>query len=165
MALTGRDPKSNKHGRTLTADWTDIPDQPYTGPSPDLPKLSRRRRWRDEVTAWWEELRVMPHCVMWNATDWRFALETASMKQQFWADLDEGEMKTTMATEIRRREDQIGTTGEARRKLRIRYVDPASVPGAYDEEPEGDPVVEDVPVAGRSAGVTSLASRRSRLAG
>jgi hypothetical protein len=165
MALTGRDPKTNKHGRTPTADWTDVPDRPYDGPSPDLPRLSGRRKWREQVVSWWDEVRVMPHCVLWTATDWRFALETAYMKQQFWVELDDGDMKTTTATEIRRREDQMGTTGEARRKLRIRYVDPTLPTGAGREADYDQPVVEDIAVAGGASTVTSLDSRRARLVG
>jgi hypothetical protein len=163
MALSGRDPKPNKHGRTPTADWTDVPDRPYNGPSPDLPRLSNRRKWREQVVEWWDEIRAMPHCGEWAATDWRFAIETAHMKQQFWIDMDNGDMRTTMATEIRRREDQMGTTGEARRKLRIRYVDPDSMASYQDDDYE--PVVEDIEQAGGQSTVTSLESRRARLTG
>lgn len=161
MAHRGPAASPRKLGHSPTSDWADVPNVPYEGPSPDLPKLTRRRRWRDEVADWWEEVRRMPHCAMWTATDWRFAIETAFMKQQFWLELDEGEMKTTTATEIRRREDQMGTTGEARRKLRVRYIE------VLDEQ-------ERVPapmVAPTSAGsvengvVTSLTERRRRLAG
>lgn len=161
MALSGARPRNTKLGRTPSADWTDVPDLPYDGLSPDLPKLSRRRRWRDEVVEWWEEVRRMPHCRLWTPTDWRFALEIAHMKQQFWTDLDEGEMKTTTATEIRRREDQIGTTSEARRKLRVRYVHPDMVVGDDDLD-DGEDV--DQPAAGElPAAVASLTERRKRL--
>lgn len=161
MAISGRDPKTVKHGRNpLTSDWNDVADRPYDGPSPDLPKLPRRQKWREPAVEWWNEVRVMPHCVMWAATDWRFALETAQMKQQFWLELEDGELKTTLATEIRRREDQMGTTGEARRKLRIRYVDPELL-----ADPDEDDVA--APAAGETqvgdGTVTDLTARRRRL--
>ena len=47
-------------------------------------------------------------------------LDTLQLKQAFY----EGETSVAAQVEMRRREDQIGTTVEARRKLRIRYVDP-----------------------------------------
>src|SRR5262245_25440653 len=126
MAATGPDPKVIKHGRTPNAgDWTDVPDVPYAGPWPiDLPAKVGRKNWHSQVREWWAELKVMPHCALWRDTDWRFALELAFIKQQFWEDLGEGKLQSTMVTEMRRREDQLGFTGEARRKLRIRYVKP-----------------------------------------
>lgn len=161
MAIAGRTPKAVKHGRTpLSTEWKDIPDLPYDGPTPDLPALPRRQKWREPVVDWWDEIRVMPHCRLWGATDWRFAIETARMKQQFWLELEDGEMKTTLATEIRRREDQMGTTVEARRKLRIRYVDPEP-----DEVAEDDTDVSDGPGSTvDGATVTDMTSRRRRIA-
>lgn len=159
MALRGPVAKTVKHGRTPTADWTDVPDVPFGGPSPDLPRLAGRRKWNTLVSQWWDQVRQMPHCVLWGPTDWQFAIETALMKEQFWAEYADGKMQSTTATEIRRREDQMGTTGEARRKLRIRYV-PA---GQLDED-----LVDAEPgeaVEGDGATVTELSSRRRRLTG
>jgi hypothetical protein len=104
----------------------------------------------------------MPHCVSWTATDWQFAVETALLKHYFWTDAAGGEVKTTAATEIRRREDNMGTTEESRRKLRIRYVD---VPDEEFEDAEDDaapPEVVHQRQAGGARPVTSLASRRAR---
>lgn len=163
MALRGPAAKANKLGRTPNADWTDVPDVPFSGPSPDLPKLANRRKWTDLVVQWWEQVRVMPHCTLWTATDWQFAIETALMKDQFWREYADGEMKSTAATEIRRREGVLGTTAEARRQLRIRYTPTGE---ASEEEPELEPVVQEEEQAesGRGvASVTPLADRRSRL--
>jgi hypothetical protein len=109
-------------------------------------------------------VRVMPHCVSWTPTDWQYAVETALLKHYFWVDAAAGEVKTTAATEIRRREDNIGTTEEARRKLRIRYVE---VPDdeLEDDEDTGAAVQPEVVHQRRAGGarpVTSLASRRAR---
>ena len=163
MALRGPAAKAVKHGRTATADWTDVPDTPFPGPSPDLPRLPGRRRWHDMVVQWWEQVRSMPHCVLWQPTDWQFAVETAFMKQQFWVDYSAGEMKGTTATEIRRREDQLGTTGEARRKLRIRYVFPGDDAPAVDLVDAEVVVVEQEVAGSGGASVTPLADRRRRL--
>ncbi len=156
MALTGPPAKPQKLGHSATADWTDVPDTPYDGPWPvELPKQCGRKKWHDMVLAWWEEVRRMPHCSTWADTDWRFALETAYMKQQLWSDYNDGQMKSTAWTELRRREDQMGYTVEARRKLRIRYVDPES----QKRRQAG------LPVNPADGNVVALEDRRSRLTG
>jgi hypothetical protein len=160
MAHTGPEAKPQKLGHSPTADWIDVPDVPYDHQGRhELPKTATgRRRWHPQVTEWWNEVRSMPHCALWTDTDWRFALETCYMKQQMWLDMDAGEMKSTLATEIRRREDQIGTTAEARRKLRIRYVDPEQA-AKRQQQPMG------APPAGQPGGtnVVPIADRRARL--
>ncbi len=165
MAHRGPAAKSVKHGRTPNADWTDVVDTPYAGPSPDLPKLPRRARWHEMVEHWWAQVREMPHCCLWRPVDWTFALETAHMKNSYWKMTEDPEARglTTMAVEIRRREDQMGTTQEALRKLRIRYV---IDPSAVDEDDEAEPEIRvtDVAEAGSSGGtVTSRSSRRADL--
>ncbi len=164
MAHRGPASKTIKHGRTPSADWTDVPDTPYEGTSPDLPKLPNRQKWKDLVTSWWEMVRVMPHCALWTPPDWHFAVETALMKQELWAEVAAGDgLRSTLATEVRRREDQMGTTAEARRKLRIRYVPLEEV---EEVEPTDDgpvQVVEQSRAATGGATVTPLADRRRRL--
>ncbi len=163
MAVRGPAGKSVKHGHTPSAEWTEVANVPYQGPSPDLPKLSGRKKWSELVAQWWEQVRVMPHCVNWGAGDWQFGLETALMKDAFWKEYSEGEMKSTMATEIRRREAMMGTTVEARRQLRIRYV--TAVDG--DQPGELEPPVQVTELEGESssavATVTPLHERRARL--
>lgn len=164
MTHRGPAPQRVKLGHTANADWTDVPDVPYEGPSLDLPKSpGNRRKWFDPVVAWWQQVRRMPHCGLWSPTDWLFALETAYMKQQYWNDYANGELHSTLATEIRRREDQMGCTREALRKLRIRYV-PAEAPGGVVPPPRPEPVQQNDESNGDGV-VRSLADRRRRLAG
>jgi hypothetical protein len=159
MAFTGVPPKAYKHGKNPNADWTDVADVPYEGPSPSLPPKCGRRKWHEPVSVWWDQVRRMPHCVLWGPTDWTYAIETCYMKQQLWIDYSQDELKSTLATEIRRREDQMGTTVEARRKLRIRYVDPSELAGE-----DGEVISGGVELPGSTpASVTSLSSRRARL--
>jgi hypothetical protein len=159
MAPRGPLAKANKHGRTPSmVDWIDVPDAPYTGQSPDLPVLPRRKKWHPMVEQWWAQVRAMPHCALWRPVDWTYAVETALLKQGFWNAYDAGEEKTTAAVEIRRREDQMGTTQEARRRLRIRYVDPDLI-STEDLDAPFDPA------AGAPDNVTSIANRRARLTG
>lgn len=167
MAHRGPSPLARKLGRTANADWTDVPNRPYEGVSPDLPRLPNRRRYHELVVQWWEMVRHMPHCRTWAPTDWQYAVETALLKHFFWTDAlsTDGDVKITAAQEIRRREDNMGTTEEARRKLRIRYVEVD--PDEDEDDSDGDPaaaqpVVEHRRVAGGARPVTSLASRRDR---
>lgn len=168
MAHTGPAAKASKHGRTPTADWQEVPDVPYEGPWPDLPKLKHNARWNDLALAWWKQVRVMPHCSLWEDTDWTYAVHTALMMHYWFRDMAEGEATTSQATEIRRREGILGTTLEARRQLRIRYVEPerAGVQTAVGQGAERDDepaqVIEQDGVAG-PAKVTTLESRRGRL--
>lgn len=160
MAHRGAAPKTFKHGRTPNADWTEVADVPYTGPSPDLPKLPNRKKWNDLVAQWYEQVRTMPHCVLWRPTDWMFALETAMQKHDYYADEDR---KTTAATEIRRREAQLGTTAEARRQLRIRYIQIGDTDEELDEDDAPVEVIEQHEAATGGATVTPLRDRRARL--
>lgn len=160
MATPGPQGKANKHGRTPSmVDWIDVPDVPYEGASPNLPTLPRRKKWHPMVEQWWNQVRAMPHCLLWRPTDWTYAVETALMKQGYWDAYDKNEAVTTAAVDIRRREDQMGTTQEARRRLRIRYIDPDLMADEDDDEEEL------APAAGAPDNVTSLADRRARLTG
>lgn len=60
----------------------------------------------------------MPHCIIWDSSDWQFAMDTAYVAAAF----HRGNIKA--ATELRQREKIMGTTVDSRRDLRIRYVDP-----------------------------------------
>lgn len=164
MALRGPASKTVKHGRTPNADWTEVPDAPYTGPSPDLPKLPRRKKWHPMVEQWWAQIREMPHCALWRAVDWTFALETAYQKQAYWELAEDGEATTTAAVEIRRREAQMGTTIEALRQLRIRYVPVGEDVAVEAEDDDLEVQVTEIAEAGGGPGtVTPIASRRARL--
>lgn len=165
MAHRGPAQSARRLGHSPNADWIDVPNRPFEGTSPDLPKLPGRAKYHVLVTTWWEMVRTMPHCVRWTPTDWQYAVETALLKHFFWTDATNGEVKTTAATEIRRREDNMGTTEEARRKLRIRYVDVDDDEYEDAEPVEAEEVRPEVIVQRRAGGarpVTSLASRRAR---
>lgn len=165
MARPGVPRKENKHGRTPNTGgaWFEVPDEPYDGPSPDLPTLPRRKKWHPMVESWWAIVRVMPHAVMWTPSDWQFALELAFLKNAYWQDFDDGAATAAQATEVRRREGELGTTAEARRKLLIRYIDPE--PDFQMPEPDLAIVVteESETSSGASATVTPIADRRARL--
>lgn len=98
----------------------------------------------ERTREWWRVISSMPHCVLWSDSDWIFALDTAMVH----ASSVYGSV--TAASELRQRERILGTTVDARRDLRIRYVD--------DENQELAASTNGV------AGVTQIKDRRSRLA-
>lgn len=75
-------------------------------------------RWPAETRRWWLAVSRMPHCVIWTDADWQFAIDTACVAAAFHA----GDAR--VAGELRQREKVLGTTTDARRDLRIRYVTP-----------------------------------------
>ncbi len=122
MPISGRKPKPDgqKRNRHQPAfDWTVVPDVPFRG-GPRLPaRQPGGAAWPPRTRAWWAALSRMPHCVLWTPADWSYALDTAFVHAAFSV----GDMKT--AGELRNREKVLGTTIDARRDLRIRYVGPA----------------------------------------
>lgn len=128
MGMAGRKPADRptvtRHKPTV--DWTDVLNVPYEGQTPELP-LSRTILKEGEPVEipienrtryWWNALIKMPHCILWQDSDWAFALDTAMVH----AAASHGQV-TAMA-ELRMREKIMGTTVDSRRDLRIRYVDP-----------------------------------------
>lgn len=128
MAVSGAKPSNRPvvHRVKPTHDWQEFPNVAYTGPRPELPTsrtvlkdgepveypLEKRTR------QWWDAVSKMPHCVVWQDSDWAFAVETAMVH----AVAAHGNI-SAMA-ELRMREKVLGTTLDARRDLRIRYVEP-----------------------------------------
>jgi hypothetical protein len=154
MAHAGPLPKPNKLGATPNALWVDVPDVPFdAGRQRELPALAKRAKWDPWVLRWWDVVRTMPHCALWTESDWLFAEVTARQWHVYLKQVEQGVEKTTAATELRRREDQMGTTLEARRKNRIRYIDPP------DQEP-GDGGAKPGAPGGT---VTSITARKKRL--
>jgi hypothetical protein len=143
MALPGPAQKDNKIGRTPNAEWTEIEDTPnLDGLSRELPA----RDWHALTVGWWADVRVMPHTRLWQESDWRFALDTALIKDLFYL----GQTRSGEMVEMRRREDLMGLSREARRKLRIRYVEPRIETAAIEER-------------GDDTAVVNIADRRRRL--
>lgn len=150
MGMAGRKPSERPvvHRVKPTVDWTDVINEPYSGDVPELP-LTRtivdkngepiEIPVENRTRFWWNALTKMPHCVLWQDSDWAFALDTAMVH----AAASHGQM-TAMA-ELRMREKVLGTTVDSRRDLRIRYV-----------EPEHETVALEV--------VTNIDDRRNRLA-
>lgn len=164
MAVTGRKPKDGPKRNRVAAvhDWITVVDQPYDGERPKLPR-ARRVEWTDRelgrqsemqplqsLTAkWWDRIASMPHCVLWSDADWQYAVTTALVADAVFA----GDVR--LAGELRQRERVLGTTLDARRDLRIRYV-------PLEDEPAGDEPAE-AGTATAPQNVTRLSERRARL--
>lgn len=141
MAVAGRKPKPEGQKRNRhkpTHEWVEVEDRPHKG-GPKLPAaMPDGRKWPEPTKRWWAVVSAMPHCSLWKDSDWQFAQDTALIAAAFHGgDLRHG-------NELRQREKILGTTGDARRDLRIRYVDK-------------------VEEASEAAGVTSLADYRESI--
>lgn len=136
MPVKGRKPKDNpRHRNPATHEWIEVREVPFEG-APTLPARRRAGKgWPVATRRWWAAVSSMPHCVLWSTSDWSFALDTALVAAEFHS----GE-RTTAATELRQREKVLGTTADARRDLRIRYVPVALEEPAPAEVEEGAPV-------------------------
>ena len=129
MALPGRKPSDRPivHRNKPAVDWTDVTAEPYTGPSPDLPEVRQtvdknglvsEIPYSNATRKWWSSVSSMPHCVLWHDSDWAYALDTAVVHDQA------SYGSVSAMAELRLREKSLGTTFDARRDLRIRYVEP-----------------------------------------
>ena len=139
MAIRGAKPKpagQARHRNPVVHEWIEVPNAPFEG-GPELPeRRCNGRPWSERTRQSWEAWRSMPHCKLWGPSDWAFAL-TAIELAGF---VHDGEARC--ATELRAWQKVMGTTMDARRDQRIRYVDPV---------PEG---------GGTAVGVTNIADYR-----
>ena len=115
-----------------THDWTEVVAVPFTA-APKLPPRPDGRPWPTWSRRWWADVSTMPHAVLWHPSDWRFAMDTALL-------VAAGHEGGRVASEVRQRERVMGTTVDARRGLRIRYVDPGV---QVAPEPPGVTVLDD----------------------
>ena len=128
MAVAGRKLKPEEERRNRTApthEWTEVENVPYAGPVPPLPQrwgieplegVRIRLKYPARTLQWWAVISRMPHCVLWTRADWQYALDVVETHARF--------VEGANGTELRIREKQLGVTMDARRDLRIRYVEP-----------------------------------------
>ena len=152
MARPGNaaDPRSaNRHP---TAEWLEVPDVPFDWAAAGR-ALPGHREWHPDVVTWFGVVAAMPHAATWRDSDWLSVYDLAAIKQTFY----QGAASAGLVTEMRKREDDIGVTSEARTKLRVRYVTPDThTPAATEQPPASDP-------AAGAGSVTPIASARDRL--
>lgn len=129
MALVGRAPKPpdqvrHRVGSSTALVWKDVERVPYLGESPDLPERQSKRPYPASTLRWWTIVRRMPHCILWQESDWDFALTVAEMHATVFERDLVGTGAATLLGHFRTAEKHLGTTLSSRLSLRIRYVDP-----------------------------------------
>jgi hypothetical protein len=134
MPVAGVKPKADRsqirHRNQPAQEWTEVADVPFEG-APALRARSagglsvmavgaaNSEDWPQATVDWWADISRMPHCKLWTAAEWRFAMDTAEIHartMEAWRGYTGGE--------VRAREKLMGTLADYRRDLRIRYVKP-----------------------------------------
>lgn len=134
MPLPGAKPKTDRsqvrHRNEPAHEWTEVENVPFAG----APKLRDRATggisvmavgaenssdWPEATLEWWRDVSTMPHAKLWDAGEWRFAMDSAEIHARTM----EGWRGYTGPT-LLAREKVLGMTADFRRDLRIRYVEP-----------------------------------------
>lgn len=149
MSLAGAKPKADRsqvRHRNPVADWTEVPDVPFEG-APELRDratggisvievgAANSSDWPEATRGWWRVISRMPHAKLWTSGDWVFAMDTAEIHartMEAW--------RGYTGAELRQREKLLGVYADARRDLRIKYIDP---PKADGELPAGVANIDD----------------------
>lgn len=129
--VRGRPPKPDEQKVTrvpLQHQWTDVLDVPFEPPRDQ--RACPVRPAPAETQRWWKAISTMPHCYLWGAGEWELARMTARLHAKAWESGQGGR-------EVERRERLLGTTEDARKALRIRYVQAGTEPQPVFEEAEG----------------------------
>jgi hypothetical protein len=128
MAQPGPKPKPEDQRRNQNrpaVDWIQVVDVPYAGPVPGLGGRVPVRTMR-----WWAVVSKLPHAINWTDGDWEFAVASAWVHAAFV----KNQGSPSYASELRQREKLLGLTSDARRDLRIKYVE-ASAAADDAEQP------------------------------
>lgn len=121
MAAPGPTPKDD----STRTEWIDVEEKPYAGKVPiSMPRARSmflageiiERDYLAETARWFKTVCSVPHATLWGPGDWALVESTLPVVDNAFLGV------TSAAAELRRREDLLGLTIEARRKLRIRYV-------------------------------------------
>jgi hypothetical protein len=138
VAIPGAKPKEDRsqiRHRVPPAqgtEWQNVENVPFDGPAlGDRPAALREvpdgvdvTTWPQATLDWWEDVRTMPHAILWTRADWAVARSAAEAHARFV----EGWRGCASGAELRAREKQLGMYADARRDLRIRYVEPKIKP-------------------------------------
>jgi len=133
MPVSGAKPKADRsqvrHRVPAAHDWSEIENAPFAG-APPLRDRETQVSWADagvvpaggwpeSTLMWWKAISTMPHAATWAESDWVFAMDTAEIHartMEAWRGYTGAQLTT--------REKVLGVTADARRDLRIRYVEP-----------------------------------------
>lgn len=92
-------------------------------PLPPLPTIRGvKQTWCKATQRWWMKYRKSPQAKLMNETDWEVLYAAAMIHNIIWSDRNKEisyPALNLLMSELRRREDAVGGTWEARAKLRI----------------------------------------------
>ena|SRR5690349_25039700 len=125
-----------------TLEWREYDDVPNDSAPPlpprsmvssggDVPSEGGLGYWPDATQRWYRAISRLPHTRAWNDAEWQFCFDVAEIHARFV----EG-WKGHNGSELRLREAMLGNTWDARRGLRIRYVEPK--PAGEDDDVPAD---------------------------
>jgi hypothetical protein len=136
MPVAGAKPKADRsqvrHRVEPVHEWTEVENVPYAGAPPLRDRatggvsvmavgVANSEDWPQATLDWWADVSTMPHAKLWDAAEWRFAMDSAEIHARTM----EGWRGYTGPT-LLAREKVLGVTADMRRDLRIRYVEPKS---------------------------------------
>jgi hypothetical protein len=120
MPVGGRPkPPGQAITRHRALEWAEVADVAFKG-GPPCPQRKGPDCWPTGIRERWKVWASMPHCVLWSAADWTFAVDSLHIAARAF----ETQSDPKWYTELRNREKVMGTTHDYRRALRIRYVEP-----------------------------------------
>lgn len=124
MSGRGQAPKPktqrvNRHTPTR-GEWTTLPDRPYDGPRPTLPRIagglaaSSKKTW----DRWWSS----PMAHLWTEGQWEQLVRAIAIEDQTARLLRAGDLRglSSLLAELRHLEDNLGISEKGRRDLRWR---------------------------------------------
>lgn len=152
MPRPGPAPDPRSVNRMPKAEWHEVLDVPfdYRANGRSLaPRPLKELEWSPQVLTWYAAVASLPHAAGWRDDDWIRLYDLAILKQKFYT----GVASSSEITEMRKREDDLGVSAEARLKNRIRYIAPPPVQTPETPAPEG----ADLPAP------TPITSARDRL--
>lgn len=128
MSIVGRTPKPEDERINRNAPafplTTVKPDGKLRGtPLPPLPMIRGvKQTWCKRTQAWWDKYRRSPQAKLMVDTDWEVLYSAALVHNIIWSDRNKEisyPALNLLLSELRRREDAVGGSFEARAKLRI----------------------------------------------
>ncbi len=120
MPVTRRPkPPGQAVNRHPVLEFTEVPNRPFSK-APKLGPRASGKPWPMAAIRKWKAWSRMPHCALWDESDWEFARDSIEVA----ARMVEANFDPRLAAELRNREKVIGTTLDYRRDIRVRYVEP-----------------------------------------
>lgn len=126
-----------------------LPPRAMLSGDSDAPTGAGLGRWPDRTMSWYRAVSRMPHTRDWSQEDWEFCWDVAEQHARF----HEG-WKGYGGSELRLCRRMLGDTWDARRDLRIRYLDAEQWAAKLKAERKASGA--DLKATGTDASVTSL---------